>query len=239
MTCVTSVRYSVNFNGAILDSFAPSRGLRQSDPVSPYLFLFVADGLSALINQSIEDERRDVNLPNSQPVHTKKTRPPSPTRRLISTSSCHSPPRPPPSCSTAAPAALRCGHTRNQGRRRPPPASRAAASHQQLAPPPSPCYCRTHRSTPQPPPLSSVRPRPPAHRCPDHLRVAARRRPGSLRTAGPDHLGAAAAPLISLYTVGLDQLRAAATPRSKLEVHYMSISRAPPPEPLPESPDVA
>ena len=57
MTCVTSVRYSVKFNGAILDSFAPSRGLRQSDPVSPYLFLFVADGLSALINQSIEDGR--------------------------------------------------------------------------------------------------------------------------------------------------------------------------------------
>ena len=29
MTCVTSVRYCCNINGALLDSFAPSRGLRQ------------------------------------------------------------------------------------------------------------------------------------------------------------------------------------------------------------------
>ena len=49
MTCVTSVRYTVKFNGTLLDSFAPSRGLQQGDPLSPFLFLFVADGLSALL----------------------------------------------------------------------------------------------------------------------------------------------------------------------------------------------
>jgi hypothetical protein len=31
MSCVTTVRYEVKFNGAILDSFAPTRGLRQGD----------------------------------------------------------------------------------------------------------------------------------------------------------------------------------------------------------------
>uniref|UniRef100_A0A453CB40 Reverse transcriptase domain-containing protein n=1 Tax=Aegilops tauschii subsp. strangulata TaxID=200361 RepID=A0A453CB40_AEGTS len=54
MACVMSVRYSVNFNGTLLDSFAPSRGLRQGDPLSPFLFLFVADGLSTLLRNNVE-----------------------------------------------------------------------------------------------------------------------------------------------------------------------------------------
>ena len=53
MTCVTTVSYSVKFNGAILDSFAPTRGLRQGDPLSPFLFLFVADGLSAILRKRV------------------------------------------------------------------------------------------------------------------------------------------------------------------------------------------
>ena len=54
MTCITSVRYFVKFNGTILDSFAPMRGLRQGDPLSPFLFLFVADGLSALLKSKVD-----------------------------------------------------------------------------------------------------------------------------------------------------------------------------------------
>jgi hypothetical protein len=45
MTCVSTVCYTVCFNGVPTHSFSLTRGLRQGDPLS----LFVADGLSLLL----------------------------------------------------------------------------------------------------------------------------------------------------------------------------------------------
>jgi hypothetical protein len=54
MAYVKLVTYSVRFNGELLEKFTPSRGHRQGDPLSPYLFLFVADRLSQLLQKEID-----------------------------------------------------------------------------------------------------------------------------------------------------------------------------------------
>jgi hypothetical protein len=69
MACVTTARYSIRFNGYLLDSFAPTRGLHQGDPLSPYLFLFVADGFSFLIREVIHDgSLRELHICRRAPV---------------------------------------------------------------------------------------------------------------------------------------------------------------------------
>jgi hypothetical protein len=55
MACVTIMRYSIRFSGHLLDPSTPTHGILQSDPLSPYLFLFVVDGLSWLIRKEIEN----------------------------------------------------------------------------------------------------------------------------------------------------------------------------------------
>ena len=54
MSCVSFVVYSVCINGKPRGCIIPSRGLRQGDPLSPYLFLLCAKGLSALLRRASE-----------------------------------------------------------------------------------------------------------------------------------------------------------------------------------------
>jgi hypothetical protein len=55
MKCVSTVKYQIKVNGALSNVFVPERGLRQGDPLSPYLFLLCAEGFSALLSRAEEN----------------------------------------------------------------------------------------------------------------------------------------------------------------------------------------
>jgi hypothetical protein len=51
MQCVTSARYAVKVNGDLTYPVVPSRGIRQVDPISLYLFLLCTEGLSCILQK--------------------------------------------------------------------------------------------------------------------------------------------------------------------------------------------
>jgi hypothetical protein len=71
MSVVTTVTFSVLFNGHRLDVFKPTRGIRQGDPISPYLFLLAAEGLSCLLrSRGISENLVGIQVaPTAPPVN--------------------------------------------------------------------------------------------------------------------------------------------------------------------------
>ena len=51
MSCISTSSLSVLVNGCALDPFSPSRGIRQGNPLSPYLFILCMEYLGFLIEE--------------------------------------------------------------------------------------------------------------------------------------------------------------------------------------------
>lgn len=71
MSMVASVSYTYQFNGFKTRVLIPQRGLKQGDPISPYLFILVFDVLSRKISRAFNRvDFNGIGLANSAPTLT-------------------------------------------------------------------------------------------------------------------------------------------------------------------------
>ena len=56
LECISSATMNLIWNGGKSDSFKPFRGIRQGDPLSPYIFVLCIERLSHLINLTVQNK---------------------------------------------------------------------------------------------------------------------------------------------------------------------------------------
>ena len=54
MSLISTPLYSILINGIPSTPFSSSRGIRQGDPLSPFIFVLMAKGLSRLIHHAVQ-----------------------------------------------------------------------------------------------------------------------------------------------------------------------------------------
>lgn len=57
MACVSTVSYTILLNGRTHGFFRPERGIRQGDPMSPFIFIMAAEALVSVLNKAEEAGR--------------------------------------------------------------------------------------------------------------------------------------------------------------------------------------
>lgn len=67
MSCISTVSYSIQINGHKTSFLHPLRGIKQEDPLSPYLFLICAEGLSHLLKNC---HLQDLKISKHRPTLT-------------------------------------------------------------------------------------------------------------------------------------------------------------------------
>lgn len=55
MSCVSSSSMKILWNGGVTDAFIPWRGVRQGDPMSPYLFVLTMERLKHAVSRVVSN----------------------------------------------------------------------------------------------------------------------------------------------------------------------------------------
>ena len=57
MNMISSTRFHIMWNGSPLSEVIPSRGIRQGDPLSPYLFILCLERLSIKLTEAVRNKK--------------------------------------------------------------------------------------------------------------------------------------------------------------------------------------